>query len=173
MPIEIGGYCPGAIGRVVHMHAEYYDRHWAFGLSFEAKVARELAEFLCRFDERRDGFWTLLSGGRVEGAIAIDGSKAAGEGAHLRWFIVAPELKGCGWGRRLITEAVDFCDRRAYERIGLWTFEGLHAARHLYETFGFRLVSQQEGARWGTRVSEQRFERRLGAAPPSAAAHPR
>ncbi len=159
MHIEIGGYCPGAIGRVAEMHAEYYHRHWGFGLFFEAKVAKELAEFLCRFEKGRDGFWTLLSGDRVEGAIAIDGSKAATEGAHLRWFIVSSELKGRDWGRRLITEAVAFCDRHAYPLIGLWTFAGLDAARHLYDAFGFQLVSQEEGEQWGARVVEQRFER--------------
>lgn len=159
MHIKIGGYCPGAIGRVAEMHAEYYNRHWGFGLFFEAKVATELAEFLCRFDKGRDGFWTLLNGDRVEGAIAIDGLKAATKGAHLRWFIVSPELKGCGWGRLLIKEAVTFCDQQACQRIGLWTFTGLDAARHLYEAFSFRLVSQSEGEQWGTRVVEQRFER--------------
>jgi GNAT superfamily N-acetyltransferase len=159
MRIEIGGYCPGTVGRVVEMHAEYYHRHWGFGLFFEAKVATELAEFLCRFEKGRDGFWTLLNGARVEGAIAIDGLKAATTGAHLRWFIVSTELKGSGWGRRLITEAVTFCDRQSYPRIGLWTFAGLDAARHLYEASGFRLVSQGEGEQWGTRVVEQRFER--------------
>lgn len=169
MPIEIGGYCPGAIGRVAEMHAAYYHRHWGFGLFFEAKVAKELSEFLCRFDARRDGFWTLLSDGLVEGAIAIDGSKAAGEGAHLRWFIVSPDLKGRGLGRRLIAEAVAFCDQSAYPRIGLWTFAGLDAARHLYEAFGFHLVSQQEGGQWGTRVVEQRFERTREPAAPSCA----
>ncbi len=164
MHIEIGGYCPGALGRVAEMHAEYYHRHWGFGLFFEAKVATELAEFLCRFEKGRDGFWTLLSGDRVEGAIAIDGLKAATTGAHLRWFIVSPELKGSGWGRRLITEAVTFCNRQAYQRIGLWTFAGLDTARHLYEAFGFHLVSQAEGEQWGTRVVEQRFERCQGPA---------
>jgi GNAT superfamily N-acetyltransferase len=159
MQVEIGGYCPGAIGRIAEMHAEYYHSYWGFGLFFEAKVAKELAEFLCRFEKGRDGFWTLSRGNRVEGAIAIDGLKAATEGAHLRWFIVSPELMGSGWGRRLMTEAVAFCDRHAYRRTGLWTFAGLDAACHLYEAFGFRLVSQQEGEQWGSRVSEQRFER--------------
>jgi GNAT superfamily N-acetyltransferase len=159
MQIEIGGYRPGAIGRVAEMHADYYHRHWGFGLFFEAKVATELAEFLCRFEKERDGFWTILSGNRIEGAVAIDGLKAADEAAHLRWFIVSPEIKGSGWGRRLMTEAVSFCDRRAYHRIGLWTFAGLDTARHLYESFGFRLVSQGEGEQWGTLVVEQRFER--------------
>jgi GNAT superfamily N-acetyltransferase len=168
MPVEIGGYCPGAIGRVAQMHAEYYHRHWGFGLFFEAKVAKELTEFLCRFDKGQDGFWTLRRGGRVEGAIALDGMNAATEGAHLRWFIVSQELKGKGWGRRLITEAVAFCDRHAYQRIGLWTFAGLDAARHLYDAFGFHLASQEEGEQWGTRVVEQRYERNRGPAAPSS-----
>jgi GNAT superfamily N-acetyltransferase len=160
MQVEIGGYCPGAIGRVAEMHAEYYHRHWGFGLFFEAKVARELSDFLCRFEKGRDGFWTLRRDGRVEGAIAIDGSKAASEGAHLRWFIVCSELRGSGWGRRLMTEALALSDRQGYERIWLWTFAGLDVARHLYEAFGFRLVVQREGEQWGAPVGEQRFERR-------------
>jgi GNAT superfamily N-acetyltransferase len=172
MHIEIGGYCPGAIGRVAEMHAEYYHRNWGFGLFFEAKVATELAEFLCRFEKGRDGFWTLLSGDRVEGAIAIDGLKGATEGAHLRWFIVSSGLKGGGWGRRLMTEAVAFCDRHDYQRIGLWTFAGLDAARHLYEAFGFRLAFEEEGEQWGPRVIEQRFERNQGPAAPSSCSAP-
>jgi GNAT superfamily N-acetyltransferase len=166
MQIEISGYRPGAIGRVAEMHAAYYHSHSGFGLFFEAKVATELAEFLGRFDGERDGFWTVWSGNRVEGAIAIDGLKVATEGAHLRWFIVSPEITGGGWGRRLMTEAVTFCDRRAYRRIFLWTFAGLDAARHLYEAFGFRLVSEAEGERWGDRVVEQRYERDRGEAVP-------
>ena len=159
MPIEIDGYRPGAIGRVAEMHAAYYHSHWGFGLFFEAKVAIELAEFLGRFVGERDGFWTLLDGNRVAGSIAIDGLKTASEGAHLRWFIVSPEITGSGWGRRLMGEAVAFCDRQAYRRIFLWTFAGLDAARHLYEAFGFHLVSEAQGERWGARVVEQRFER--------------
>ena len=159
MRVEIGGYVPGAIGRIAEMHAEYYHRHWGFGLFFEAKVATELAEFLCRFEKERDGFWTVLRGEHVEGAIAIDGLEAATEGAHLRWFIISPDFKEQGWGRRLLKEAVSFCDRQAYRRTVLWTFAGLDTARHLYEESGFRLVSQGEGEQWGSRVVEQRFER--------------
>jgi len=157
--ITIGGYRPGAIGRIVEMHAAYYSRQWGFGLFFEAKVATELAEFLGRFDGERDGFWTIQDGDRVAGSIAIDGLKAPADGAHLRWFIVAPEIAGRGWGRRLIEEAVAFCDRRTYRRTYLWTFAGLDAARRLYEEMGFHLVSEAQGERWGARVVEQRFER--------------
>jgi GNAT superfamily N-acetyltransferase len=155
--LQFRGYIPGAIGRIAELHGTYYHRHWGFGLFFEAKVARELSEFLERFDEARDGFWTLCSERRVEGAIAIDAIKATSEGAHLRWFILSPELHGKGLGRQLLEEAVNFCRRMRYNRVYLCTFEGLNTARHLYEKFGFRLHEAHEGTQWGSRVNEQKF----------------
>ena len=81
---------PGAIGRIVRLHGVYYASHWGFGAFFEARMARELAEFVDRFDARRDGLWTALVAGRIAGSIAIDGSHAGDGGAHLRWFILDP-----------------------------------------------------------------------------------
>lgn len=157
--VEIArGYIPGSIGRVAELHGTYYQKHQGFGLFFEAKVATELAAFLGRYDEKRDGFWTASLEGRIEGSITIDGIHAEGEGAHLRWFIMSDALRGKGVGNRLINAAIDFCRNKRYERVYLWTFEGLDAARHLYEKTGFRLVEQHRGTQWGTEVNEQRFE---------------
>ena len=155
------GYIPGAIGRISELHGQYYHEQWAFGLFFEAKVAGEFSEFLKRYDENRDGFWTVSVGGRVEGAIAIDGIHADHDGAHLRWFIMSDSLRGRGAGTQLINHAILFCRQKHYTKIYLWTFEGLDAARHLYEKSGFRLVKQQKGEQWGTEVHEQRYELRL------------
>jgi len=155
------GYVPGAIGRIAELHGTYYATHWGFGLFFEAKVARELAAFVETHDARRDALWTAAVDGRVEGGIVIDGSHAAEKGAHLRWFILSDALRGKGVGRRLITRAIDFCIGKQYPRIYLWTFEGLDAARHVYENTGFSLTCQQKGAQWGTEVIEQMFECRL------------
>jgi ribosomal protein S18 acetylase RimI-like enzyme len=155
--ITMAGYVPGAIGRVAELHALYYGRHWGFGLFFEAQVAAGLAEFLQRFDPKRDGFWAVSRAGRVQGGLAIDGSKAQTGGAHLRWFILAEELRGQGLGDRLMREAVDFSRRCGHPSIFLWTFQGLDAARHLYEKHGFRLKEEREGQQWGERVLEQCF----------------
>lgn len=155
--ITIAGYVPGAIGRVVELHAAYYGKAWDFGLYFEAKVATELSEFLRRFDPGRDGFWTANRNGCVEGSIAIDGARGEAEGAHLRWFILSDALRGQGLGNRLMREAVSFCREREYSRVFLCTFQGLDPARHLYEKFGFRLAQEIEGEQWGTRVLEQRY----------------
>ena len=153
----IKGYIPGTIGRIIELHGKYYAKHWGFGLFFEAKVATELSTFLKAYDSCRDGIWVVTRNDRVEGGVVIDGSHSFDQGAHLRWFILSDNLRGTGWGRRLITTAVNFCIEKKYPRIYLWTFEGLHAARHLYESAGFRLVQQHQGAQWGTEVNEQQF----------------
>ena len=127
----------------------------------EAKVATELAAFLGRYDEEKDGFWTAVVGGHIEGSITIDGAHAATEGAHLRWFIISDDLRGKGVGNQLMDTAMDFCRSRGYKRVYLWTFEGLNPARHLYEKNGFRLIEQHKGNQWGREVNEQRFELEL------------
>jgi GNAT superfamily N-acetyltransferase len=152
------GYVPGSLGRVAELHGIYYHNHWGFGLFFEAKVATELSEFLKQYNENRDGFWTVFADGRVEGSLAIDGIHAESKGAHLRWFIMSDALRGKGMGNRLINIAIRFCGNRGYKKIYLWTFEGLNAARHLYEKNGFKLVEAHSGIQWGTEVNEQRFE---------------
>lgn len=154
------GYVPGTIGRIAELHSTYYYEYWQFGLYFEAKVATELSEFLQRYDKSRDGIWIATVNSRVEGSVVIDGIRAETEGAHLRWFIMSHALRGKGVGRKLINRAIDFCKIKGYKKIYLWTFEGLNAARHLYEDVGFKLIKQQSGVQWGTTVNEQYFELR-------------
>lgn len=163
-------YTPGTIGRIVELHARYYRELVGFGLPFEIKVARDLSGFCERYDSERDGLWLAVQDGIMEGSIAVDGSHAGEEGAHLRWFITSDKIRGTGVGTALLTSAMEFCQSRHYEQVYLWTFEGLGAARHLYEKFGFRLALQQRGTQWGTEVNEQRFELRAQPViPPDAA----
>ncbi len=156
-PITISGYTPGAIGRAAELHALYYSRNWGFGVFFEAKIATEMSDFLRHFDPEKDGFWTARSGGRIEGSITIVGPKGNTGDAHLRWFILSDEQRGTGIGNLLIGEALNFCLQHAYPRFFLWTFAGLHSARHLYEKNGFKLAEEVEGEQWGKKVLEQRF----------------
>jgi GNAT superfamily N-acetyltransferase len=150
-------YVPGSIGRVAELHGTFYSANWGFGRFFEAKVATELSEFIERYDDERDGFWSVSVDGRLEGSISIDGVHADDEGAHLRWFIMSDALRGQGVGGRLMDTAVTFCREKGYKRVYLWTFAGLDAARHLYEKCGFELAGQSTGTQWGTEVTEQRF----------------
>jgi GNAT superfamily N-acetyltransferase len=160
--VQWGGYYPGAIGRIVELHATYYHEHWGFDITFETQVARELAEFLSRFGENSDGFWTARIQGRFAGSVAIDGHLAATEGARLRWLIVDPAIHGHRIGSSLVSRAVAFCREKGHSRAFLWTFRGLDPARRLYEREGFLLTEEHEVDQWGQRITEQKFELAIG-----------
>jgi GNAT superfamily N-acetyltransferase len=127
--IKFQGYYPGVVGKITEIHAVYYKEHWGFDVSFETQVARELSEFIINFDDNRDGFWAATKNGKFAGAVAIDGQMVNTEGARLRWFIVDPEFQNAGLGQDLISQAVEFCRKKAHD------------------------VDQ-----WGQHIKEQKFE---------------
>ena len=156
----VTGYQPGMIGRIAQMHGEYYARHYGFGHFFEGKVASGLAEFSGRLNNQRNQIWLAVKNGVIVGSVAIDGEDLGNNEAHLRWFILGDGCRGNGVGRRLLTEAINFCDNQRFDAVQLWTFSGLQAAHKLYESFGFTLSKEWQGEQWGKTMLEQQFTRR-------------
>jgi DNA-binding MarR family transcriptional regulator/GNAT superfamily N-acetyltransferase len=152
------GYRPGIIGRMVEMHASYYARYANFGQPFESLVASDMAELMGRLHNPRNEVWAALDGERIVGSIAIDG-EGEGGGALLRCFILDDSARGKGAGKRLLAEAIKFCDEWGFRETRLWTFKGLDAARKLYEDVGFTLQQEQEVEQWGGRIIGQWFVR--------------
>lgn len=136
------------------MHGTVYAREYGFDSTFEAYVAGPLAEFALRRSDR-DRLWLADGGGRVVGCVAI--VEAPDGDAQLRWFVVAPEVRGLGLGRRLLAEAIEFARREKYRSVFLWTVSALTAAARLYRAAGFELAEQRPGARWGVGVVEERY----------------
>jgi GNAT superfamily N-acetyltransferase len=155
------GYIPGVIGRIAELHADYYSKNWGFGSYFESKVATELSNFIQSYNQEKDCIYTVLSQGKIEGSISIDGSSESNNIAHLRWFILSDNLRGNGAGNQLMQHALRFCNEKAYDGIYLWTFKGLESAKHLYEKFGFVLSEEFIGDQWGSVVTEQRYDVRM------------
>lgn len=155
----VTGYHAGMIGRITEMHGGYYAREHNFGHFFEAKVAAGLADFTARLDKPCNQIWLAMSNDRIVGSVAIDGEDLGNNQAHLRWFILDDGCRGSGLGRKLIEEAMRFCDEKKFSSVQLWTFNKLTAARRLYESFGFELSKQWEGDQWGTTITEQQFSR--------------
>lgn len=157
------GYRPGLIADIVRLHADYYARDWGFGLPFEAKVAGELSAFLLGFRPGADFFAAEYDDqGALLGTISLEAPTEAEPLAHLRWFITSDRARGTGLGRRLMTQAIAHADANGFS-VYLTTFAGLSPARHLYESFGFALVAEEERDQWSGGVREQRFERRAEA----------
>jgi GNAT superfamily N-acetyltransferase len=156
--VRITGFVPGTIGRVTELHGRYYSRHWGLDVRFEAEVAREMGEFMGRFDPAHDGVWVALEGEAILGSITIDGGLSEANEARLRWFILDEACQGRGIGKRLMAEAMAFCEGAGFERVFLWTFRGLDAARALYDRWGFQVTESHEDRDWGDPVLHQRLD---------------
>jgi ribosomal protein S18 acetylase RimI-like enzyme len=149
----------GLLSRAVELQARFCSQNYGLGLVFERKLAREMDEFYGRLEHPGNLVLRAELGSEIVGTIAIDGEDLAPGVAHLRWFIMSEACRGRGVGRDLLRRALEHVDARGFEETHLWTFHGLDAARHLYETHGFELVEEQPGSQWGTEVFEQKFVR--------------
>ncbi len=151
------GYVPGLLGSIVQMHASYYSKAVSFGLEFETLVAQEMAEFLTRINHPANATWVIEYNGVVVGGISVDGQDLGENIGHIRWFIVDDTVRGTGFGNKLMDAAMNFVQDQGFNEVHLWTFDGLKAARALYEKHGFELVNEQHGQTWGKEVIEQKF----------------
>jgi GNAT superfamily N-acetyltransferase len=149
---------PGAFGAMIGLQAEWYARHWDFGLPFEAKIAAEAADYAAALPHPDCRSWVALRSGRVVGGITIDG-RGRPE-ARLRWFFVDEPARG-GLGTRLLGDAIGFCRDRRFASVWLSTFSGLAAARRLYDRAGFVLEHEAPARSWGVTVREQRLRLHL------------
>ena len=148
---------PGDMGRVIALHGELYAREYGFDHGFEAYVAETVAEFGKLARPGLDRLWVAERDGQLVGCVAIIGRE---DGlAQLRWFLVHPEARGSGLGRRLVQESLAFCREAGYRSVCLWTVSGLEAAARLYLAVGFRKTETKPPAvLWGATLSEERYD---------------
>jgi N-acetylglutamate synthase-like GNAT family acetyltransferase len=112
------------------MHGRLYSEEYGLDRTFEGYVAAGLGEFFKTFDESKDRIWLAEAEGKIVGSIAISGLPE--QTAQLRWFLVHPDARGGGLGRKLIAEAIAFCRAHDFRSVFLWTISELKTAAHLY-----------------------------------------
>jgi GNAT superfamily N-acetyltransferase len=147
---------PGDIGYLTYLHGLVYAKEYGYDYTFEAYVAKGLAEFVYSFDPNKERIWLVEKNSQIIGFIAI--VKNIKREAQLRWFFVHPNFRGFGIGKYLITEAVEFCKQHKYKTISLWTTSELKTATYLYTCAGFKKTEVKTHKIWGKRITEERYE---------------
>jgi GNAT superfamily N-acetyltransferase len=150
---------PGDLGWVVQAHGEVYADEFDWDSSFEALVARIVADYAAGHDETREAAWIAeLDGERVGCVFCV---RAEDELAKLRILLVHPKARGRGVGDRLVSTCLDFARAAGYRRITLWTNDVLASARRIYQAHGFRLVDEERHHSFGHDLVGQTWTRDL------------
>jgi len=157
-PYILRPHRPGDMGWVVHRQAVLYAREFGWDERYEALISRIVADFIERFDPRRERCWIAERDGETVGCVFVI-KHAEREGvAQLRMLYVEPSARRLGIGRRLVSECTEFARRTGYTSIVLWTNSVLVSARRIYEAEGYRLVKEEPHNSFGHNLVGQFWE---------------
>jgi GNAT superfamily N-acetyltransferase len=147
---------PGDLGWAVMAHGEVYAREFGWDTSFEALVARIVAEFAADHDPSREAAWIAEVDGRRAGCIFCVAKDA--RTAQLRILLVDPDSRGLGIGRQLVSRCVTFAQEAGYGKMTLWTNDPLVSAARIYVSAGFKLVAEAPHHSFGKDLVGQTYE---------------
>jgi len=151
----------GDLGYIAYLHGRIYARENRFGLGFESYVLEGLGEFGSRYDPGRDRVWICEDGKEIVGFLvgvyrSVHSSEAGA--LQLRYFILLPEYRGMGLGKRLMDLFMAYVRECGYRRAYLWTTDEQKAAISLYTRYGFRLTEEKESMSFDKPLIERKYE---------------
>ncbi|WP_109467456.1 GNAT family N-acetyltransferase [Albibacillus kandeliae] len=140
---------------LVEQHGQLYARDEGFDESFGELVREILVAFNADHDSARETGWIAEENGQRLGSIFC---VSAGEAtAKLRLFLLTPEARGKGLGKRLLTTCMEYARSKGYSEMVLWTHESHRAACALYRAFGWTLEDSKPVRSFGVDLVEQHW----------------
>jgi DNA-binding MarR family transcriptional regulator/GNAT superfamily N-acetyltransferase len=150
---------PGDMGWVVQRNGAVYAEEYGFDASYEALVARIVADYVDNRDPEAEAAWIAEVDGAPAGCVFCVRENATT--ARLRLLLVEPWARGLGIGARLVDEVLRFARQAGYTHITLWTNDVLADARRIYQRAGFTLDSESRHHSFGQDLVSQDWSRPL------------
>jgi DNA-binding MarR family transcriptional regulator/GNAT superfamily N-acetyltransferase len=150
----------GDFGWIVARNAELYWQEYRWGWPFEGICAQIVADFINKFDPKKERCWIAEMNGENVGTVMLVKDDKPGV-ARLRLLLVDPKARGLKLGGRLVDECVKFARKAGYKSMTLWTHENLTAARAVYAKAGLTLTSSEKKKSFGQKVVAEYWDMRL------------
>jgi DNA-binding MarR family transcriptional regulator/N-acetylglutamate synthase-like GNAT family acetyltransferase len=154
--ITIRPFVSGDIEYVISRHKTLYYAERHLSNVFFDYVDSIVYHFASHFNSKTDCLNILECNGNPAGSIAI--AKVNKATAQLRFFMLEPELRGRGYGNKLMDMALDFCREKKYKHIFLLTISAQVIAQHIYECRGFKKTASYDKTQWGDGIIEERWD---------------
>lgn len=141
---------------LVEQHGVLYAKAEGFDETFGPLVASILEDFIGHHDPERERGWIAEQNGQRLGSIFC--VRADETTAKLRLFLLVPESRGKGLGKRLLKTCMGFARDAGYAQMVLWTHESHTAACALYAANGWELVDSKPVHSFGVDLVEQSWK---------------
>jgi DNA-binding MarR family transcriptional regulator/GNAT superfamily N-acetyltransferase len=148
----------GDMGWVVQSEALGYALQFNWDNTFEALVAKIVADFITNFTPAREHCWIAEIAALPVGHIFLVQHPSDPSAAKLRLLFVDPSARGLGLGDALVHECLRFARSAGYRKVVLWTQSILTAAHHIYAKAGFHLVKEEPHHSFGHALIGQEWE---------------
>jgi DNA-binding MarR family transcriptional regulator/GNAT superfamily N-acetyltransferase len=150
---------PGDLGWVIQRQAAGYAAEYGWDETYEALVARIIADYVDHHDPAREAAWIAEADGQRVGSIFC--VRKSDTVAQLRLLYVDPAARGLGIGSRLVEECLRFAQAAGYTEMTLWTNSVLAEARRIYQRTGFTLIGEEPHRSFGADLVGQNWSRKL------------
>jgi ribosomal protein S18 acetylase RimI-like enzyme len=144
---------------IQNLHRALYCSEYGLNEAFVDGVRRNVeAAMATGWPSAHGGVWLIDASepGKLAGALALTRELPAALG-RVRWFALAPELRGQGLGRGMLQELLREARQQGIARLELETFSALTAAAHLYRDAGFEVTRSEERDDWGAAITLQHY----------------
>ena len=150
---------PGDLGWVIQRQAAGYAAEYGWDATYEALVARIIADYVDARDPAREAAWIAEADGQRVGSIMC--VRKSDTVAQLRLLYVDPAARGLGIGSKLVEECLRFARAAGYTEMTLWTNSVLAEARRIYQRTGFTLTGEEAHHSFGADLVGQNWTRKL------------
>jgi GNAT superfamily N-acetyltransferase len=147
---------PGDLGRLIEIHGIQNFHDYGFSSVHEAYCAQIACDFVLNPDPRRSKVWLAKKDGVVVGSIFI--CELPDDVAQLRLLFADRSVRGSGLGRWLTEDSVRYCHEAGFNRVFLWTVDGLERAIAIYRSLGFEQTGEKTQLVWGRESRELKFD---------------
>jgi DNA-binding MarR family transcriptional regulator/GNAT superfamily N-acetyltransferase len=147
---------PGDAGYLIYLHGALYAKEAGFNLAFETSVCKAFYEFLEAYNAAKDQVFLALHGTQIIGSIVV--SAFSRYVVQIRWYLVHPDFRGMGLGKKLLNEALDFCREKGFQKVYLMTTSKQETANILFKRTGFRKTGEKQLSMYGQQLFEERYD---------------